>query len=152
LIRASAGCGLLAAPLGAQFHQRPVFRAGGLRTLDGRKTLVLMSGGLPAGDRIGGRPDVNGLITTIGEHAARSHVNLDVLHMDTSFLDMFSVTGRTLAQSAMRDSGVLGLGLERFTGTADRGGRPHFIHVRVKRRGATVRSRAMVTIPVPGGN
>ena len=47
---------------------------GGLRTLFGalrqdpeRKTVVVLSGGLLASDRAGGRPDVSGVITTLGE-------------------------------------------------------------------------------------
>src|SRR5579862_821699 len=52
---------------------------GGLRTLfnalrqdPDRKTVVIVSGGLLAADRVGARPDVTGMISEMGEAAARA--------------------------------------------------------------------------------
>jgi len=83
-----------------------------------RTIVVLVSGGLLAGDRVGGRPDVNTLVDDIARQAAQSDATLMVLHMDTSFIDAFSPRGGGLTASFMRDSAALGAGLERFAGSA----------------------------------
>jgi hypothetical protein len=165
---------------------------GGLRTLftalrqdPERKTVVIVSGGLLASDRVGGRPDVTGMITTMGEEAAKASATLYVLHMDSSFLEAFSAaSGAGAPTSLLRDQGASEGGLDRLAGTAggtlvhvepgsedrafqrilretsayyllgvqpdekDRDGRPHFISVRARVRGAEVRSRRTVIIPV----
>jgi VWFA-related protein len=149
-----------------------------------RKTVVLVSGGLLAADRAGARPDVSGLITTVGEDAARAGATIYVLHMDSSFLEAFSAAnGGSVQTSLLRDQSATAGGLDRLAGTAggtlvrvepggedrafdrvlretsayyllgvepetrDRDGRPHVISVKVKVRGADVRSRRTVIIP-----
>jgi VWFA-related protein len=164
-----------------------------LRRLPGRKTLVLMSGGVMTSDRTGGRPDVTGLFSALGEDAAASETNLYVLHWDTNFLETFSAVNPTGTSSsdrftsAFRDSDTFRHGLDAVAGksggallaieagtgqyafervlrestayyllgvastTNDRDGRLHFINVKTKARGATVRSRTHVVIPsIPG--
>lgn len=99
---------------------------GGLRTLfvalhqdPERKTVVIVSGGLFASDRVGGRPDVSGIITTMGEEAAKANATLYVLHMDSSFLDAFSAAnGGTPSTSLMRETSASESGLDRLAGTA----------------------------------
>ncbi len=155
----------------------------------GRKTLVVVSGGLMASDRPGGRPDLTMETLALGQAAAAANTNLYGLHMDSSFIDAFSAgTRRGATSSLMRDSSVLGRGFERFTAAAggtlirveagtgdgafaqvlretsayyllavepveaDRDGKSHPIRVKVKTRGATVRSRTAVVIPKPGTN
>ena len=88
-----------------------------LRDLHERKTVVVVSGGLPAADRLGGRVDVNGLISELGREAAESNSNLYVLHLDTSFIEMFSPRNQ-IGLGALRDGSLLGLGLDRFAGIA----------------------------------
>ncbi len=159
----------------------------GLAHLPGRKTVVLLSGGLLASDRGGGRPDMKTETEELGRDAAAANTNLYVLHLDTSFLDAFSAEVTNInTNSLFRDSSVLGQGLELLAGAAggalfqvqagtpehafdrvmreasayyllglevadaDRDGKPHFISVKVKQRGATVRNRPMVTIPKSG--
>jgi VWFA-related protein len=95
---------------------RTLLRA--LATYQGRKTLVLVSGGLLAGDRAGGRPDVTDMIGQISRESTLANVNLYVLHLDNSFIDAFSPKGGGARASFMRDSQALGAGLERFAGTA----------------------------------
>jgi hypothetical protein len=75
-----------------------------------------VSGGLLASDRVGARPDVGGLIAEIGRRAARVNAVLYVLHLDNSYLD--AIGGGTARPSMMRESGVLGAGLDRIAGTA----------------------------------
>ena len=99
---------------------------GGLRTLfnalrqdPNRKTVVIVSGGLLAADRIGARPDVSGIISTVGEAAARAGATIYVLHLDSSFLEAFSAAnGNAVRPSLMRDQSASAGGLERLAGTA----------------------------------
>ena len=159
---------------------RVLFR--GLAPIRQRKTVVLVSGGLVAGDRVGGRPDLNQETLQVGRDAAAANVNLFVLHMDSSFMDAFS-RGAAVPTSLMGDSSMAARGLEMIAGAAggsvvrveagtpdaaferlaretsvyyllavevtdaERDGKIHPIRVRVKQRGAVVRSRANVVIP-----
>ena len=84
-----------------------------------RKTVVLVSGGLLASDRPGGRPDVAGLIQQLSYEAAESNANLYVLHLDSSFLDAFSAsnTGK-VPTSLMRESSAFEGGLDRLAAAA----------------------------------
>jgi VWFA-related protein len=108
------------------FESQVAASMGGLRTLftalrqdPERKTVVVVSGGLLASDRAGGRPDVSGIITTLGEQAARSNARLYVLHMDSSFLEAFSAAnGDPAPVSLMRDQSASEGGLDRLAGTA----------------------------------
>jgi len=160
----------------------------GLASVPGRKTVVLVSGGLVSGDR-GGRPDLGDYMKSVGAEAGASDTSLYVLHIDNSFFDAFSAAARPVrdasdrTRSAARDSYLLGIGLDRLAGTAggallriqagtadsafdrvlreseayyllgvqpsaeDRDGKLHFLRVKVKKRGVTVRSRMQVVIP-----
>ena len=71
----------------------------GLTGLPGRKTAVLLSGGLVAGGRVGGRPDLSGFMRTVGSEAGASNTNLYVVHVDDSFFEAFSA-----ARPAMLDA------------------------------------------------
>jgi len=156
----------------------------GLARLPGRKTMVLLSGGLLAADRGGGRPNMRTQTQELGREAAAANTNLYVLHMDQSFLDSYAAeTNKINLATAFRDNTVLRQGLEALAGAAggalfridagtpehafdrvmretsayyllglevadaDRDGRPHFINVKVKGHGATVRNRPLVVIP-----
>jgi VWFA-related protein len=108
------------------FEMQAINSLGGLRTIvrslanvPGRKTLVVVSGGLLASDRIGGRPDIRLETFAFARDAAASNVNMYVLHMDNSFLDAYSANGAAKNfVSQMRDSGALSLGLELVAGAA----------------------------------
>jgi VWFA-related protein len=109
-----------------QFEGQVAQSMGGLRTLFGalrqdpdRKTVVIVSGGLLASDRIGARPDVSGIISTVGEDAARAGATIYVLHMDSSFLEAFSAAnGGGARTSLLRDQDASEGGLDRLAGTA----------------------------------
>jgi hypothetical protein len=90
----------------------------GLKKLEGRKTLVIVSGGLFTSDSATGRAKMAGDIRAVGLEAAASNTNLYVLHMDSSFLDAFSER-RGPSQTLFRDSGQMAAGLEVL---ADAGG------------------------------
>lgn len=92
---------------------------GELTKLADRKTVVLVSGGMPVSDRPGGRPDVGDLPMTIGRLAARSNALLYTLHVDTAFLERFSAETRAARWSdASRDSAVSLRWLDAFSATA----------------------------------
>jgi len=89
-----------------------------------RKTVVVISGGLLSSDRVGGRPDISGIVDMLAVEAGRVRANLYVLHVDSSFLQSFSVmsgaggvrTADGVARSAMRESSALAAGLDRLAG------------------------------------
>jgi VWFA-related protein len=88
-----------------------------------RKTVVIVSGGMFASDRVGGRPDLTTLVETLGEDAARAAANIYVLHLDSSFLNAFSAanaggSATTASRSLMRQSSALALTLERLAGAS----------------------------------
>ena len=95
-----------------------------LAFIQGRKTIVLISGGLIASNRPGGRPDVRTLMQTVGDDIANAQANLYVLHLDTLFADTHSSLVRPSYrpadrfQSLMTDRTVLTTGLELLAGRA----------------------------------
>jgi len=90
-----------------------------LGRVPGRKTLVLLSGGMIVGDRPGGRPDVGQLATVMGLEAARANTALYVLHVDRSFLDMYSAdTGRADSFTTSRDTNVTRSWLDEFSSSS----------------------------------
>jgi VWFA-related protein len=96
----------------------------GLSYLPGRKTVVLLSGGLLSTTRTTGRPDVTGLISAVGTDTANSQTNLYVLHWDTTFNDSFSAVAPASLnpadrfESAFADRDAMGRGLEFIAGKA----------------------------------
>lgn len=89
----------------------------GLAKLEGRKTLVIVSGGLFTSDRATGRVNMASEIRQAGREAAASNTNIYVLHMDSSFIDAFSER-RGPSPTLLRDSGGLAAGLEHIADTA----------------------------------
>jgi VWFA-related protein len=154
----------------------------GLEKVDGRKTLVLISGGLFASDRASGRVNTGSDIRAVGREAARANTTLYALHMDTNFIDSFTQRGGP-PSTLFRDTAALAAGLEQVAGAAggavirvqggtgdyafdrvlrensayyllgvelepaDRNGESQVIRVRVRQRGATIRSRSIVVVP-----
>jgi VWFA-related protein len=111
--------------LGSELENRVAQSLGGLRSLIAgladvpeRKTVVLVSGGLIASDRMGGRPDVTGESIITGREALRANVNLYVLHMDTSFLDAYSVNAPQNMSTIFRDNTASARGLDLVAGGA----------------------------------
>ena len=116
----------------------------GLATLPGRKTVVLLSGGLIDGNRPGSRSNLGGFMMTVGAEAGAAESNLYVVHLDTSFFDPFSASAASVrdpsarVRSAPRDEYMLGVGLERLAGVS--GGT--FLHVQAG-TGAPALSRVL---------
>ena len=116
-----------------------------LARVDGRKTLIIISGGLFTTDRTGGRPDTSSSMTFLGKEAAVANASLDVVHLASSvFPDLSGPGQRAPAPGdppqiarASRDSETFGLGLQQLAGTAGGGyirvqaGTPDYAFARV---------------------
>jgi VWFA-related protein len=90
-----------------------------LADLPGRKTVVLVSGGVLAADSVGGRPALDELSTQIGKAAAAANVSVYTLFLDnTQRSAMTAQTGRPVRDvgNLSRDAFVEGRWLERFAG------------------------------------
>lgn len=93
---------------------------GSLAPIPGRKTVVLLSGGLLSSDRIGGRPDVSTPARDAGKHAADANASLYVIHGDSHFADMMSVSkGRGARAPSIRDTAQMAEGLDYVAGSAN---------------------------------
>jgi VWFA-related protein len=91
---------------------------GGIKGIPGRKTMVVMSAGIPSGDRTGARLYMKADATQAGKEAADAGVLLYTLHLNTAFLDSFSPDAPSAQQTAMREAGVYARGLDTFNGHA----------------------------------
>jgi VWFA-related protein len=92
-----------------------------LSSINGRKTLVLLSSGMIASDVPGGRPDIGELGIQVGKEAARSNTSVYTLFLDTSATDRFQAQVRGAdknLQVVARDSEILGRWLDQFSGAA----------------------------------
>ncbi|MFO7695196.1 MAG: VWA domain-containing protein [Vicinamibacterales bacterium] len=83
-----------------------------------RKTLVLISAGLPVSDRSGINLQLTSSVTALGREAAAANLNFFVLHVDSGFLDAFSAEERTMSDTLYRDLGIMSSGLETISGAA----------------------------------
>lgn len=119
--RVSADASMLAQDLAMNAQQS----LDGLRTLltalddvEGRKTVVLLSGGLVLSDRVGGGPNLRNETMTIGRLAAEANTTLYVLHIDMSFAEAFSPRSGVVSTALMRETGAFRAGLSMLAGAA----------------------------------
>src|SRR5579871_4043458 len=103
---------------------------GSLKAVPGPKVVVLVSAGLLASDRSGGRPDVTSMMSATGQLAADANASLYVLHFDGSLMDLAGASGTATAfngcQRALsnavtqqsRTDELIANGLERIAGQA----------------------------------
>jgi VWFA-related protein len=89
-----------------------------LGSVPDRKTLVLISAGMPSADRFGGGLDMNAEIAAIGRAAALANANIYVLHVDKGFLDAFSAESRSFNNTLSRDLAMFRSGLETMAGAS----------------------------------
>jgi VWFA-related protein len=83
-----------------------------------RKTLVLVSGGLPSGEA-GGRPNHTQLGTAMGRVAAEHNVNIYTLFLDQLWTSLVSAeTAKPSFGANIRDSSILGRWLGELSGAA----------------------------------
>ncbi|MGH8637616.1 MAG: VWA domain-containing protein, partial [Burkholderiales bacterium] len=83
---------------------------GQMRGFPGRKTLLLVSGGLIASDAPGGRPDLGSMGQQVGREAAAANTAVYTLYIDSTLQDQFAAETRTAigaAHNQSRDRAVL---------------------------------------------
>jgi VWFA-related protein len=90
----------------------------GLAETRERKTLVLISGGLPVADRSGLDLQLTSTAADLGREAAAANLNFFVLHIDSGFLDAFSAEERTVSDTLFRDLSMMSGGLETIAGAS----------------------------------
>ena len=86
--------------------------------LEGRKILVVVSAGIPTGDRTGARLYMRTQAMDVGKEAAAAGMLVYTLHLNTSFLDAFSPQAGSVSQTLMRETNVYARGLDLFNGSA----------------------------------
>lgn len=91
-----------------------------LGTIDGRKTLVFISAGMPVSDRPGGSPDVGELPRLLGKEAALADTTIYALFLQTGFSQMISAKSSRPDRSFGdgREHAVFGRVLDEFTGAS----------------------------------
>ena len=89
-----------------------------LQSVPGRKTLVVVSAGLPMSNLPGGRPNLDAETKRIARRAAATNLNLYVFYMNIHFLQAFSAASRLRNHTIFDDVTMFGLGLEKFADTA----------------------------------
>jgi VWFA-related protein len=85
-------------------------------SLPGRKTLILISAGLPMHPR--GTPNPDSETTSIARRAAAANINLYVFYMNVHFLRAFSAEYGKRNNSLFEDITLFGYGLEKFADSA----------------------------------
>jgi VWFA-related protein len=94
-----------------------------MESLPGRKTLIVVSAGLPMSSRPGGQPNLDHETARIAKRAAAANINLYVFYMNVHFLRYFSAEYGRRNHSIFEDVSLFGYGLEKF---ADSGGGQFF--------------------------
>ena len=92
-----------------------------MHSFPGRKTLILVSGGMIASDRPGGRPDLSGMGMQVGREAAAANTAIYTLFIDRTLHDRYAAetrSGDRTTDNRTRDSAVLVQWLEQFAGAA----------------------------------
>lgn len=94
---------------------------GQMTAFPGRKTMVLISGGMLVSDTPGGRPDLSDMGIQIGKEAALANTAIYTLFLDLSVLKRFAAQTRAGDKGLdnwSRDSVLLGRWLNQFSGAA----------------------------------
>jgi hypothetical protein len=89
-----------------------------LAGLEGRKTVVLLSGGLAASDIPGGRPVVADLARTLGEQLAQANAAIYTLHFNANLRSAVSATQQQInlgTTDAAPETTLMGRWLEQFS-------------------------------------
>lgn len=92
-----------------------------LSGIQGRKTLVLVSGGMVVSDTPGARPDVGEIGIQVGKQAALANTTIYTLYLDAVMTERFHAQtrmGDRGLSNMNRDSMLMSRWLEQFTGAA----------------------------------
>jgi hypothetical protein len=77
-----------------------------LRTTPERKTVLLLSGGMPTADNGNGRPNLGNALKTMGEQAAYANATVHVIYFDRSVDAAFSVDSRRDRTATVRTKSI----------------------------------------------
>ena len=94
-----------------------------VQALPGRKTLIVVSAGLPMSSLPVGQPNFDAETTRVARRAAAANVNLYVFYMNIHFIRAFSPEYGKRPTAIYEDISMFGYGLEKF---ADAGGGAFF--------------------------
>ncbi len=86
-----------------------------LRESPGRKTVLLLSGGMPVSDRSGGRPSLDDEVKRLGEQATYANATIHTLFFDPSVNSAFSVGSRRREATSGRTRGIYTRALSQFS-------------------------------------
>lgn len=89
-----------------------------MASLPGRKTLIVISAGLPMSTQRGARPDFTAETARIASRAAAANINLYVFYMNVHFLRFFSPAYGKRNYAIYDDITMFGYGLEQFADAA----------------------------------
>jgi VWFA-related protein len=112
--------------LATQLEREVQLSMGGLEGLlqtvaeiPGRKSVVLITGGLLVSDRADGRPDAGGVAKVMGQNAARANATVYTIHVDPDFVNPMPASRRGPgSMNLTRDRAMLGNWLEDFSRSA----------------------------------
>ena len=93
---------------------------GALRRYPGRKTVVVLSGGIAISDRPGGRIDMGNQAKILGEQAAHANTTIYAVYVDTGFSQAYAAQSRRMrnAVSLERERTLAGKMLDEFAGAS----------------------------------
>jgi VWFA-related protein len=86
-----------------------------LQQTPGRKSVLLLSGGMPVSDRSGGLPALGDEVRRLGEQAAHANATINTIFFDPSVREAFSAGGRRLGNLSGRAFGIYTRTLSEFT-------------------------------------
>jgi VWFA-related protein len=86
-----------------------------LQFIPGRKTVVMVSNGLVSSNRPGGRPDLQSVMRIVGDDLANAQANLYVLHLEQTFMEVYSAAAPMSRRPADRFESM---SADRFVATA----------------------------------
>ena len=89
-----------------------------MASIDGRKTLVFVSAGIPLSRRAGGQPNLDHELAIVGKRAAAANISLYVFYMNVHFLRFFSAEYGKQNHTIFDDISMFGYGLEKFADVA----------------------------------
>lgn len=116
-----------AAALAQFFEERAVLSLNGLaalldalRSSEERKTVVVISAGIPVSDRPGGRVNVGDEVGKLGEQAARANATIYALHVDAGLARAYRAESRQAPDSVSleRERRLSGRLLEQFAASS----------------------------------
>ena len=93
---------------------------GALRRYPGRKTVVVLSGGIAVSDRPGGRIDIGNQARILGEQAAHANATIYAVYVDTGLSQAYAAQSRRMrnAGSLERERTLGGRVLDEFSGAS----------------------------------